>query len=447
MRNEPKEIVTAKVQKYAVGDFIKCKREAELDFVACAMADKNRALAEFAYLNPETFIDLSAKEFWKELLATKDEMKALDAVKDSGAILDRMAKIPNTSRIDFYADKLEKFRRLIALYNKATEIAKALANEDETQALQIINTAAADVVDNTRSEALKTATDASMEVVEWLESKIDGLKTMIAPVDKGLGRMQRGNLYLLAARTSIGKSAVAYQIARTNAVSGLTVLYCTTELNTRYLWIRGVCGAAEIDYRKMIGGEATDYDKSKFFDKNFEMEKGLTSNLIFDDKARTIEDVHQAVALKKPDLLIVDHVEEIRPVDGSRDEDNRVLHLENVARGLRDMAKKYNMVVMGVHQLSRQVEYRQNHLPVLADLRWSGALEQIADAVLMLHREDVYMDIPPKERVVPMQLIVRKNNVGPRDVFCNVLYDLLGQWIYDNQSLPPHLANQVAQVS
>lgn len=254
---------------------------------------------------------------------------------------------------------------------------------------------------------------------ERWDGRQDGLKTGFADLDAKLRGLRAGNLVLIAARPAMGKTSLAMQIAANVAENGVVVAF-SQEMADTELVDRLLASAGRIDLSKIIGGGLTPDDHDRL--------AGAVGRLngmrlyVDDQPAQRISDIRakvQSVRRKHPiSLVVVDYLQ-LMTGDGA----NRNAEIEQISRGLKTLAKEIGCPVIALSQLSRECEKRPNKRPMLADLRDSGAIEQDADIVLMIYRDEVYNPDTPDKGTA--EVLIRKNRQGQT---CDVRLTWLGEY-------------------
>ena len=248
------------------------------------------------------------------------------------------------------------------------------------------------------------------------------IATGFTDLDAALGRLQRGDLFILAARPALGKSALAMNIARYAAGQGAVAAVFSLEMSREQLALRLLSAEAEVDSHLLrlglLGEAATGRMMTAV---------GELSDLpiyMDDSPVQTVLDMRSKARRlhtdRGIDILIVDYLQLISGRPDHRGE-NRVQELSEITRQLKSLARDLNVPVIAVSQLSRSIEQRPDHHPQLSDLRESGSIEQDADVVVFIHREDKYVtpeqwaDRHPTEQYPEnlVQLIIAKNRHGP----------------------------------
>jgi replicative DNA helicase len=408
----------------SISKILEKKRTYELMFAACAMA-------EYSYISAEEITHVGVRKFWELFLSGVERYKAASEADILADVSRIVTDTPLVTKIDLYAKKFLKIGILAGIQKETLRIIEAVQEEDLDKALDAL-----DILTANRSKILGETTQVnpvqlSEEFSENLEKSGDGIPTGLPLLDKLSGQLPRKWLSVWSARTSIGKTALLWQMARTAAKLGKKTLYISTESAGESLWIRACCGATKIDWRDVVTHKVSEEQIQYLRTASAVLADEYGDDLLVDDQARTISSIHQSIARVLPDFVIVDHLDEVeQPYELIP---NRTLWLAQAIYSLRRLAKTFNCHMAVVHQLSRKGDERENHKPVLSDLRWSGDIEQKADMVFMLHREDVYADIPKKLMNVPVEIWQRKNRQGPRDEKIDVKYMLPEQWFTDAQ--------------
>ena len=255
----------------------------------------------------------------------------------------------------------------------------------------------------------------------------DPSRVSLAPVITGFpsldellgGGMQRSDLIILAARPSLGKSTLALNMARNAAEQGFSAALFSLEMSGEQIAARLLASEADIDSHRLRMNLIRDDEEVRVLDA-----VGLLSDLqIFVDDTpfqAVMELRSKSRRLQQEsglDLLIVDY---LQLIDVGRS-DNRAVALGEVSRSLKALARELDIPVMACSQLSRAVEQRPNHRPLLSDLRESGSIEQDADVVAFIHRDDQYITREEWERKFPTEqypeniaeIVVSKHRNGP----------------------------------
>lgn len=247
--------------------------------------------------------------------------------------------------------------------------------------------------------------------------------TGIPPLDDAIGGLERQSLSILAARPSMGKSTLAWQIARNVAASGKKAIFYSLEMSITSLWAKAICGMAGIRWRDIRSGDIPESVRDTLMECASSLMLRYQDRLLVDDGSNSISTIWQGVEKYKPDVIVVDHLR----LMADRDE-SEVQRLGKITGSLKQIAKDANCACLCLAQLNRDVEKRDNKRPTLADLRDSGQIEENADLVLMMFREDYYDTQPNKVKSSETEILIRKyrDDVGKGVV--RLRYELESQW-------------------
>lgn len=269
----------------------------------------------------------------------------------------------------------------------------------------------------------KNAFEIHIEFMDLLEHLDDrSIHTWITAIDKALGGLERQTLTVLAARPSMGKSTLAWQIARNVAANHQKAYFYSLEMSSTSLWAKAACGALGIRWREVRNGEVPTQQKEAIIWKSAGLLENYGDNLLVDDNSNTSMTMYAGVARYKPDLVVVDHLRLV--ADRNEHEDKR---LGAITQGLKNMAKEFNCAVLCLAQLNRKTEDRDEKRPQLSDLRDSGQIEENADVVLMMYREDYY-EPTNKKGDSPTELLVRKFRDDVLAQKIDLTFDTEKQW-------------------
>jgi len=222
------------------------------------------------------------------------------------------------------------------------------------------------------------------------EGEIPHVLTGFAALDDFLGGLQRADLIVLAARTSMGKTSLALNVARNAAISQKAcIALFSLEMSREAVVQRLLAGESGVDSRRIRLGRFNEQDEVRIM----EASGILSETLIYIDDSpqlRTVDIRSKARRLyfdRGIDLIIIDYLQLIQ---GNGRNETRVQEISKITSSLKMLARELNVPVLTVSQLSRAVEWRASHVPQLADLRESGSIEQDADIVLFIYRDDMY---------------------------------------------------------
>ena len=412
--------------------------EAERSILGAILLD-NMAFNEAAeHLRPEDFaldshrriyvciaelVESSRPADFITLTEELNRRKELEAVGDVGYISGLMDGVPDRPSIEHYIRIVRDKALLRGLIHAATA-AIARATDQSDPAEEILNDAEAAVFQLSEKrigrgfmgvQDIVKESFGSVDALLQRGQRITGLATHYTDLDEMTSGLQRSDLIIIAARPSMGKTAFALNIAENAAIEDKKVVgLFSLEMSREALLLRLLCSRARVDSHKMRTGSLWREDMAKVVQA---MEDLAHAPIFIDDtpgiglsemraKARRLQQ-----SKGKLDLLIVDYLQLMS--GGSRRFENRTQEVSAISRGLKALAKELSVPVISLSQLSRAPESRGgDHRPQLADLRESGSIEQDADVVAFIFREEVYKPDEPELDGVA-ELIIAKQRNGP----------------------------------
>lgn len=261
---------------------------------------------------------------------------------------------------------------------------------------------------------MKVALNETINRIETLSKKgetITGFRTGFAGFDAMTAGLQPGNLVIIAGRPSMGKTAFALNMAQSACLRGETVAFFSLEMSTQEILVRMLSAQSGICISRLRSGRI---GKDDWVPIAKGMQDFWNAPFYVDDSpVQSVSDVRAKSKLLKVkgaiDLVIVDYLQLIHPAGRF---DNRNLEIAHMTRSLKALAKELKIPVIALSQLSRKVDDRMDKRPMLSDLRDSGAVEQDADLVCFIFREEVYKKDKP-ELDGKAELIVAKQRNGP----------------------------------
>ena len=253
--------------------------------------------------------------------------------------------------------------------------------------------------DNYEFKDFATVTKSSLKIVEKAfkkKGKYSGIVSGFEDLDNMLGGLQNSDLIILAGRPSMGKTALATNIAFnaakyfSNEEEKPSAVMFSLEMSAEQIGLRILAEQAKIPSDKLRKGDLNEKDSLELSNAYQEIHK---LNFFFDDSPNlTVSELRSKLRRYKNNynikLVLIDYLQLIKP-EGSRD--NRVSELSEITRNLKQLAKEFDLPVISLSQLSRQVENRDDKRPLLSDLRESGSIEQDADVVMFIYRESYYL--------------------------------------------------------
>ncbi|MCR8612986.1 MAG: replicative DNA helicase [Mycoplasma sp.] len=265
----------------------------------------------------------------------------------------------------------------------------------------------------------------SKEVIEETIKKLEGrasgqiangIATEFEQLDTLLGGMHNGDLVILAARPSMGKTAFALNLAM-NIAKKSNVAFFSLEMPAEQLMTRVLASTSIINLSKINKSQTlTEGDWRKIYFARKEISK---MNLFIDDSpsltlAELLWKARKLKQNQKIDMILIDYMQLINHSTGK--ENNRQAEVSAISRSLKQLARELKVPVIALSQLSRKVEQRENKTPMMSDLRESGAIEQDADLIVFLYREDYYNKKDQQREVQQVEIIVSKHRNGPTGI-------------------------------
>ena len=358
-----------------------------------------------------------------DLLTVSSELSKAHQLDQAGGrsyLSDLTNTIPSASHAVDYA-RIVREASVRRKLTKAGEAISDLASKSADDIQEILSQAEASLYavssgsqhsDMVSLESLLSDAFEKMSNLQQNKGELRGIRTGFKDLDKMTAGLQKSDLIVLAARPAMGKSTLAQNIAYNVAMrERKSVLFFSLEMSNSQVVDRMVSEASGVDSWNIRTGNLTQEDFSKISDTMAEMSE---IPIKFEDKpGMTMLEMKvkaQREAHKNPlGLIIVDY---LQLMSGSRQYgDNRVQEISEISRGLKLMARELDVPVLALSQLSRSVEQRPDKRPMLSDLRESGSIEQDADIVMFVYREDYYN--PDTERQHITDLIIGKHRNGP----------------------------------
>ena len=412
--------------------------EAEQSLLGCLMLDKNAITKVADFLMPQDFYRGSHQEIYRacqelfekgepiDLLSLSNRLKErgqLEEVGGNSYLTELVNSVPTASHVLNYAKIVQRKRILRNLIEASHEI--GLLGYNETEDTDLLLDQAEKKIFSIAQRSLsqnfipvKATLEDAFERIERLsrhEAGLRGLPTGFTDLDNILAGLQKSDLIILASRPGLGKSALAANIAASIAISQkVPVGIFSLEMSKDQVVDRLIASLANVDLWRLrtgrLSGEGDDNDFVKI-----QQAMGILSEapIYIDDAASANILQMRAMARrlqadKGLGLVIVDYLQLMEPRNPS---DQIVRQVTEISRSLKGLARELNIPVLAISQLSRAVEQRSPQRPRLADLRESGSLEQDADVVLFIYREDRYRPETPRKNIA--DIIIAKHRNGP----------------------------------
>jgi replicative DNA helicase len=372
----------------------------------------------------ERMADLSERSQPIDFITLKEELARageLDEVGGPAYLAALTDGVPRSTNAEYYAQIVKEKATLRALIFSANKIL-ATAYEAEQEADLILDEAESSIfaVADDRVKAgfvpMRTLVSESFPKIEKLfthKSHITGVATGFADIDRKTRGLQPGDMVIVAARPSMGKTSLVLNICQHVATHGGVAGFFSLEMSKESLFMRMLASEARIDMHRLMSGQIGQREYGQITEA---LESLSEAQLFIDDTAgiSVLEMRAKARRLKAEhglNLLAIDYVQ---LMTGRGRFENRTLELASISRSLKGLAKELGVPIIVLSQLSRASEARSDKRPQLSDLRESGALEQDADVVALIFREEMYkLGDEPSESDGIAEIIIAKQRNGP----------------------------------
>lgn len=409
--------------------------EAEIAVLGSMLLDRDAIAAAIEILDEKAFYSEAHKKIYEAVISLFDNNEAVDIVTlieelNKREILDEVggpayiselaSSIPTAANIGHYAKIVREKYLLRSLIGTATQIV-AESYEPSGEVEQILDRAEKLIFDITSNKqrgteilGMKDIVRDSIEKIDQLyqrKENITGIATGFHDMDIKTAGLQPSDLIILAARPSMGKSALGTSIIEHAAITGkIPCAFFSLEMSKEQLAQRMLCSIAGVNAQKVRTGFFSQADWPKLVEAAGKLSDApiyiddtpAISALELRAKARRLKAKHDI------QLVIVDYLQLMRGPGGA---DNRQQEISEISRSLKALARELNVAVIAISQLSRAVEQRQDKRPQLSDLRESGAIEQDADVVMLLLREEYYNQTEENKGMA--EIIIAKQRNGP----------------------------------
>ncbi|MDX9917077.1 MAG: replicative DNA helicase [Gudongella sp.] len=408
--------------------------EAEQSVLGAMLLNKEAINTALEVIRPEDFYKEANQEIYEamlvlnnrnepvDLITLSEELKrrgSLDAIGGIAYLADLSGGIATTANTKYYCNIVEEKSTLRKLIKSSDEI-MGLAYENSEEVNAIIEKAEKNIFDITQgahkkgiipiSEVLLSSF-AQIEERAAHKGGLTGLTTGFGDLDRKLSGLQKSDLVLLAARPSMGKTALGVNIATNASLRGNgKIAIFSLEMSKEQLVQRIISSTSHVDLQKIISGDLSDDEWIQVVNAMGPLSK---MDIYIDDTAAIsmVEMKAKCRRLKVEkglDLIVVDYLQ-LMQIDGRVE--SRQQEISAISRGLKGLAKEMECPVLALSQLSRAPELRSDHRPILSDLRESGAIEQDADVVMFLYRDEYYDKESEKKNIG--EIIIAKHRNGP----------------------------------
>ena len=409
--------------------------EAEQSVIGSMLMDKEAIMVASEIITGDDFYQKQYGILFTNMVELFNEGKAVDLVtlqnrvkengvpeevRNMGFVRELLTNIPTSANVKYYADIVyEKavLRKLIKTneqivndcYVGADKLENILENTEKKifDIVQRRNTGDYIPINKIVQNSIMRVSAASK-----LKGNVTGIPTGFIDLDYRTSGMQKSDLVLVAARPSMGKTAFVLKMAQYMAFEcNKTRAIFSLEMSSEQLVNRLLAMEARVDAQKLRNGSLEDKDWESLLESAGTVAK---SNLIIDDRASSLAEIRSKCRKFKLehnlDIVIIDYLQ-LMSSGGGRSSDSRQQEISDISRGLKRMARELDVPVVALSQLSRAVEQRPDHRPMLSDLRESGAIEQDADVVMFLYRDEYYNK--ESELKGTAEVIIAKQRNGP----------------------------------
>lgn len=410
-------------------------QEAEQSVLGAIFLEPQALITAAEIVMPEDFYRVAHQKIFQTMLRLSDQGKAIDVVtvteelsskkelEDVGGIsyISEIANaVPTAANIGHYAKIVEEKSILRRLIRVATTIVEdGFTREDEVEALlSEAERKMMEVANRKNAGDFKHIKDVLVETYDNIEKlhtrkgDVTGIPTGFRDLDRITAGFQRNDLIIVAARPSVGKTAFALNVAQNVATkTDENVAIFSLEMGAEQLVMRMLCAEGNIDAQVLRTGSLETEDWRKLT-----MAMGSLSNAgiyIDDTPGIRVNEIRAKCRRLKQEsglgMILIDYLQLIQGSGGSQA--NRQQEVSEISRSLKGLARELKVPVIALSQLSRGVEQRQDKRPMMSDLRESGSIEQDADIVSFLYREDYYDKETENQNMI--EIIIAKQRNGP----------------------------------
>ena len=409
--------------------------EAECSVLGALLQDQNAVITAIETLKAQDFYDPRHQVIFEavcqvnrlsravDLVTVDDELRRegqIDAIGGTEYLISLMQSVPTTVNWTHYADIVREKAVLRRLIGASGEIAKMSYQQQELLP-DILNRSEKLIFDIAMRQGIGAELESARSVLTRtydeigrlakIKGGISGVTSGLRDLDKCLTGMHGGELILIGARHSMGKTTLAMNIAASAARSGKTVAIFSLEMPREQIMMRILCSEARVDMQAVRSGSL----KEKDWDRLCLALPTVAKMPMYVDDTAGISPAQLRSRCRRLmlehslDLIVIDYLQ-LMSADGRNE--NRQLEVSEISRGLKAIALELKVPLIACAQLSRANTQRSDKRPMLSDLRDSGSIEQDADVVMFLHRPSYYDDKADKNLA---ELIVAKQRNGPLD--------------------------------
>jgi replicative DNA helicase len=444
--------------------------EAEQSVLGSMMMSKTAVALAIGRLNAEAFYKDAHANIFKAILAlyqrnepvdlitVSAELKKAEVLDTSGGRLylaEVLDSVPTSANIEKYASIVHEKAILRRLIDTGSTLIKE-AFDDNQEAQAVLETAQKTILDLSREQIkddfipIKSVLNVVFDNIQSVygnDEKILGVPTGLTDLDAMTSGFQKSDLVILAARPSMGKTTLALNFATHAAVvKKIPVAIFSLEMPKEQLAMRLLCSEARMDSKRLRTANLMDHE---WKDLNAAFGKLGDAPIYIDDSAGISPLEFRAKTRRlqleaEIGLIIIDYLQLMTA--GKKRVESRFHEVSEIVREIKAFAKESQIPIIALSQLSRDVEKRQDKTPMLSDLRESGEIEQTADLVMFIHRDDYYEQGQPPQQTSPTKLVISKQRNGPTGTV-NVIFrrDISKFMSAAQDKLPPAPQENVLQ--
>ncbi len=407
---------------------------AEQSVIGSMLLEKNAVVRALEFLQPDSFYRDAHRYIYETILDLFDRGEPIDLItvtnelRKSGKlelvggavyVADLINSVPTAANVEYYAKIVGEKATLRRLIEAGTKIVRDGFNaaEDVDQIVDNAEKAIFEIALNRVREGFIKIDSVIKGVLDRIDSLYEkkqgltGTPTGFPDLDQLTAGFQNSDLIIIAARPSVGKTAFALNIAQNVAIKyKIPVAIFSLEMSKEALAQRILCSEAEVDSNKLKTASLSDTGWKKL---TRALGRLSEAPIYIDDSATmTATEIRAKARRLKIEqglgMVIIDYLQLMR---GRARVENRVQEISEIARSLKTLARELDVPVVALSQLSRAIEQRTDRMPRLSDLRESGEIEQTADLVMFIHRDDYYN--PQSDRGNVAEIIIAKQRNGP----------------------------------
>ena len=407
--------------------------ESEQSILGSIILDKDAIITVAETINPSDFYKEAHKIIYESMLSLNSNNEPIDLI----TLIEELRKeghldniggisyltslstiVPTTSNVKYYANIVKEKSVMRQLIKASNEIIN-LGYDASTDVQEILNKAEKNIFDISQEKSgddiqpINAVLQDTFDMIEKLcteKKEVTGMTTGFKDLNKKINGLQRTDLILLAARPAMGKTAFSLNLVQNAALKGdASVAVFSLEMSKEQLVQRMLSAQSNVELSKIKTGTLGESDWPRIIDGMAVLSE---AKIFIDDtpgiKISEIRSKCRRLKMEKGlDLILIDY---LQLMEGEGKNENRQQEIAKISRSLKILAKELDCPVVALSQLSRSPELRKDHRPILSDLRESGSIEQDADIVMFLYRDEYYHDDSEKKNIG--EVIVAKNRHG-----------------------------------